>query len=348
MADTRTNDRPVARSLWSFVGLIVALICLPFPIAFADSPLQGNHPVSAPGIDELLDDDRSLMGGQMLKQGRIPPRAMRPCISTAAQVRLLDLAPLVPVPTLCVGSTVSADVIGWGGYEAIGDHERSVGNWSEAEQAYVKAIELLERTAVKDHNQDLAGLLNKLGVTRYTQKDFAGAEAAYRKALRIYTSTQAAEDLRVADTLHVLAMVLFEQPHGRDLAGALFFRAWAVREKVLGPDHLAVAESLHRMALSLYRDDLSKAVPLLLQAMEIRERNHGHAHPSVAETLTAMAGLYEAHHRQDLAIPLYQTALTIQEQVFGPNATETMQVRNSLHMAHREKGSPNEDSKGQE
>ncbi|HET9394873.1 MAG TPA: hypothetical protein VFO36_02360, partial [Nitrospiraceae bacterium] len=49
----------------------------------------------------------------------------------------------------------------------------------------------------------------------------------------------------------------------------------------------------------------------------------------------AMARLYEMHNRRDLAIPLYQDALTIQEKVFGPNATETRQARSSLDMAHR-------------
>ena len=64
------------------------------------------------------------------------------------------------------------------------------------------------------------------------------------------------------------------------------------------------------------------------------ERAYGRAHPSVVKTLMAMAGLHEAHHRHDLAIPLYQEALIIQETVFGPDATETRQVRQNLQMAH--------------
>jgi hypothetical protein len=53
-----------------------------------------------------------------------------------------------------------------------------------------------------------------------------------------------------------------------------------------------------------------------------------------------MAMLYELHDRRDLAIPLYQDALTIQEKVFGPNASETLQVRSHLDMAHRGKEAP--------
>jgi len=339
MVDARMMERPWARFLLSLPVLVAPLVwSLPSSISFADTPLQVNHPVPVPGIEDVLSADQYLRWVQLVEQGPSSPGGTERCLLIENQIQLLELTPLVPAPARCIGLPASAYETGWSGYEALGDHARSVGNWLEAEQAYAKAIGRLERITVHDDNQDLAALLNKLGIARYKQRDFAGAETAYRHALRIYTATQSAEDLRVADTLHGLAMASFEQPHGRDLAGALFFRAWAVREQVLGPDDPAVAESLHALALSLYPDDLSKAVPLLLQSMEIREKTYGHAHPSVADTLTAMAVLYEAHHRQDLAIPLYQEALTIQEKVFGPNAPETRRVRDSLTTAHRGKG----------
>jgi hypothetical protein len=349
MADTRTIERQAARVLLPPAILLAALVCsLPSTTSFAHTSLREHYPIPVAKIDHMLDADRHLQSGQMLKQGPISPEGTPLCVLIEDQVQVLELTPLVPATALCVGLTASVDAIGWPGYEALGDHARSVGNWSEAEHAYVKAIEWLERTTVKDGNQDLAALLNKLGITRFKQKDFAEAETAYRQALRIYTSTQDAEDLRVAATLHLLAMALFEQHHGRDLAGSLFFRAWAVRQKVLGPEDPAVAESLHLMALSLYPGELSKAVPLLLQAMEIRRKTYGPTHPSVVDTLMAMAVLYEAHHRHDLAIPLYRAALIIQEHALGPNAAETLRVRHRLNMAYRGKGTSAEESKGRE
>ncbi len=338
-----------ARFFLSLPALVALLVCsLSSSISFADAPLQVHHAVPVPGIDVVLGADRYLKGVQVAEQGPVFPGKTERFIRIEDRVQLLELTPLVPATALCIGLPASTHETGWPGLEALGDHARPAGSWSEAEQAYTKAIERLERTTVHDDNQDLAALLSKLGISRYKQRDFAGAVTAYRQALRIYTATQAADDLRVADTLHGFAMAIFEQRHGRDIAGALFFRAWAVREKVLGPGDPAVGESLHFLALSLYPDELSNAVPLLLQSMEIRERTYGHIHPSVADTLTAMAVLYEAHHRQDLAIPLCQEALTIQEKVFGPNATETLQVRKSLNMAHQREGSPNEEIKGRE
>ena len=349
MVGAQTNEQCRTRlHLPSAVFLAALAYPLTSSITFADTPPQESRSVTAPEIDGLLDADRQLTSVQMLKQGPISPRGTQLCTLIEDPIQLLERTPLLPATPSCVKLTGPAGAIGWPGYEALGDHARSVGNWPEAEEAYVKAIEWLERTIDRDGNQDLAALLNKLGSTRFNQKDFAGAETAYRHALRIYTSTQDAEDLRVADTLHLLATALFEQQHGKDIAGALAFRAWAVRAKVLGPEDPAVAESLHLMALSLYRDDLSKAVPLLLQAMGIRKKTYGPTHPTVVDALMTMAVLYETHHRQDLAVPLYQEALSIQELVFGPNATETLQVRHSLNMAYRWKGSLSETNRGQE
>ena len=65
---------------------------------------------------------------------------------------------------------------------------------------------------VQDIDQDLASLLNKLGTVRFWQKDFVGAETSHRRALTIHRKTRGADDLRVADTLDLVAVALFEQP----------------------------------------------------------------------------------------------------------------------------------------
>ncbi len=309
-------------------------------ISFADVPSQGNDPVvSFPSIDMTLKTDGYAKGDQIGKHDSRSPGGRDACFAIGDR-----LGPpgyrggsdgLVLPMTVCVGSPTAIDEIGWAGYEARGDHAKSIGNWSDAEKAYVKAVELLGRAIIQDVDQDLAALLNKLGTMRFRLKDFAGAETAHRRALTLYRGTRGAEDLRVAETLDLLATALFEQQYGHELAGSLFFRAWAIREMFMGPNHPDVAESLHHVALSLYSDNLSLAIPLLVRSRDIREKVFGHDHPLVAESLNAMARLYEANNCRDLAIPLYQQALTIQEKVFGPNASETTQIRNKLDMAHQ-------------
>ena len=311
-------------------------------MSFADVSLRENYPVvSPPAIDSVWTADtkseKLIAHGSMSLGGRNACFWVEDRIENRLSPRGFDgkRTLLLPLTTVCVGLIAAVDEIGWSGYEAQGDHARSMENWPEAGKAYEMAVVLLDRTTDKEVNQDLAALLNKLGVTRFKRNDFAGAETVFRRALTIYTLTRGSEDLRVADTLDLVASALFEQQQGRELAGPLFYRAMVIRGEMLGPDHPAVADSLHHVAVSLYSDNLSLAISLFLRSMKIREKVFGHDHPLVANSLNAMARLYEMHNRRDLAIPLYQDALTIQEKVFGPNASETRQIRSSLDMAHQ-------------
>ena len=111
----------------------------------------------------------------------------------------------------------------------------------------------------------------------------------------------------------------------------------------LRPEHPAVADSLHHLAFSLYADNLSMAMQLFVRSIEIRKRVFGQNHPSVADSLSAMALIYEIHQHRDWAIPLYQEALTIREKVFGPNSSETLEARSHLDMAHRWMDHPDQD-----
>ena len=328
--------------------------CFTPSMSFAAVPLhEHRHAVSPPAINS--DRGADAMSEERMTYKSIPPGGRNACFQIESrQEDRLDPRGfdgnrplLLPLTTLCMELLASADDLGWSGYEAQGDHARSVGKWSEAEKDYAMAVGLLERVPGKEDNLDLAVLLNKLGAARFKQNDFAGAEAVFRLALTIYTSTLGSEDLRVADTLDLVAGALFEQPQGRALAGPLFFRAWVIREKTLRPDHPAIADSLHHLAISLYSDNLSLAISLFQRSRKIREQVFGHDHPLVANSLNAMAQLYELHNRRDLAIPLYQDALTIQETAFGPNASETLQVRHNLDMAHRGTDTAPEEPNGQ-
>ncbi len=350
MVRTRTISPRHAGLRLCHAGVAVMLCCGPVSsMSFADVALQENQPmVTSPTIDTLLGRDPYTnvppVGWQVTSEGK------RSCFwgDNQGQVRGSEGERELPDPSpfFCARSAADVDDISWSGHEANGDHARSTGNWSEAERAYASAVGLLDRTADKDFNQDLAAILNKLGATRFKQNDFSGAETAFRRALAIYTATKGADDLHVADTLDLLGSALLEQQQGHALAGPLFYRAWAIREATLTPDHPAIADSLHHLAVGLYADNLAIAIPLFLRSKEIREKVFGGNHPLVVISLNAMARLYEAHNRPDLAIPLYQDALSIQEKVFGPNASETLHARSNLDMAHRQKdnssgGDPN-------
>ncbi len=335
--------------------IALSCCCLASTVSSADDSFAESHAVlPQPAMEmEWKDHTRSenlLSRSPMYAEGRDACFAIGNRTEEQDKLRGAQGGPtlLLPMMRVCVGVVAAVGDIGWSGHEASGDHAKSLGHWVQAEHDYVTAVGILERTIDKEVNQDLAALLVKLGAARFMQQDYTGAETVLRRALTIYTSTRGAEDLRVADTLDLLAGVLFEQPQERALAGPLFFRAWVIREGVLIPDHPAIADSLHHVAIGLYSDNLSLAMPMLLRAKEIREKVFGHDHPLVAVSLSAMARMYEAHHHRDLAIPIYQDVLRIQEKVFGPSASEAIQTRDYLNMAYRETSTQGGDPNGQQ
>jgi tetratricopeptide (TPR) repeat protein len=96
-------------------------------------------------------------------------------------------------------------------------------------------------------------------------------------------------------------------------------RALAIREAVLGAQHLDVSTSLNNLA-TLYQAQgrYGEAEPLHQRALAIREAVLGAQHPDVAISLNNLAGLYCAQGRYEAAEPLHQRALALWEQVLGP------------------------------
>ena len=55
------------------------------------------------------------------------------------------------------------------------------------------------------------------------------------------------------------------------------------------------------------------------RALEIHEKLYGHKHPSVASVLGNLGNVCEKEGEKAKAISHYQEALTIQEEIHGPN-----------------------------
>jgi len=94
--------------------------------------------------------------------------------------------------------------------------------------------------------------------------------------------------------------------------------ALAVTEAELGPTHLTVAESLHRLGgLLRTTGDYAGARPLYERALAIREQALQAKHPAVAESLNSLGGLLQTTGDYAGARRLYERALAIREQEFG-------------------------------
>jgi CHAT domain-containing protein/Tfp pilus assembly protein PilF len=93
----------------------------------------------------------------------------------------------------------------------------------------------------------------------------------------------------------------------------------AIREQVLGSNHLGTADSLTFLAnlyasLGLNRE----AEPLHLRALKIREQEAGVDSSIVAQSLGNLANVYTSQGEYDKAIPLLLRVLEIQEQFVEP------------------------------
>ena len=148
--------------------------------------------------------------------------------------------------------------------------------------------------------------------------------------------TLGADDLRIVESLHSLAELYRHQITEWAVAQSLYERALAIREKALGPEHLAVAESLQGLANSFMSDPnklrRSKAGPLYERALAIREKALGPEHPAVAETLLGLAEFYNQQAQIVRFLRLAQRGLTIQERTLGP---EHLAVAESLLLLAR-------------
>jgi CHAT domain-containing protein/Tfp pilus assembly protein PilF len=109
-------------------------------------------------------------------------------------------------------------------------------------------------------------------------------------------------------------------------------KSLSIRERILGPDALDVAQSL--FGLGLYArnaGDIPKAEASYLRALSIREKALGPDHPDVALLLHNLGYLYYYDLRDyDRAGSLYERSLIIKEKVFGVDHPLVAMTLNSI------------------
>jgi CHAT domain-containing protein len=112
-----------------------------------------------------------------------------------------------------------------------------------------------------------------------------------------------------------------------------------LREKVLGPMHPDVAESLNNLAV-LYQAQgaYARAAPLYVRALAIREKALGPMHTDIAESLNSLAVLYVAQGAYARAEPLMVRALVIWEKALGPMHPDVAESLNNLAVLYAAQG----------
>ncbi len=141
-----------------------------------------------------------------------------------------------------------------------------------------------------------------------------------------------------AQMLNQAAYYLREQARYAE-AESFYRQALALREQILGADHLDTAHSAYNLA-RLYFDQgrYEEAEPLYQRALSIRERAFGLEHHAVAQCLNSLALLYWFWGKYEQSEPLYQRALPMYEQLLGPEHPGTAHCINNLALLYGTQG----------
>jgi CHAT domain-containing protein/Tfp pilus assembly protein PilF len=161
-----------------------------------------------------------------------------------------------------------------------------------------------------------------------------------RYAVSLTSRSPTSDERRLEDARLLSARAATLNRDGKyDEAMPLARQSLDIRESVLGPDGLLVADSLHTIA-NIYdnKGNLKEAEPINLRALAIREAALGPDHEDVARSLYNLAWIYQ--NRQDFAKAeaTYARALTIQQQVFGESHREIAKTLNDLGILYHSKG----------
>jgi CHAT domain-containing protein/Tfp pilus assembly protein PilF len=114
-------------------------------------------------------------------------------------------------------------------------------------------------------------------------------------------------------------------------ADALYRRVLAIREKLLGPNHVNVAYALLNLANTLVDEAAyTEATALFQRAQPILQKASGADSLDVAIVMDGLATIYEATNRYADAEPLRKRALAIREKNRGPNDIDVANTLNGL------------------
>jgi eukaryotic-like serine/threonine-protein kinase len=108
-------------------------------------------------------------------------------------------------------------------------------------------------------------------------------------------------------------------------------RALAIRERLHGPEHVHVGESLRGLGTALEAAGrFDEAVQQHRRAVTLLESLLGVNHPDVAQALSDLAIAYDDLAQEDKARPLYERAVEIFERSHGPDHPQVAAAINNL------------------
>ncbi len=186
---------------------------------------------------------------------------------------------------------------------------RNLGREAEAEALHLEALQLRRQSG--DDTLPVAESLNNLAGVHIVRGEFALAVEELREALALRESILGPQHALSLQTLSNLASALWRQGEHAQ-ASQLMQRAEAGYRALGGDGEDGLALSLANHAtMQLANKELDGAAADLDEALELQTRRLGADHPLLAGTLTNLALLNHARHRDDEAGEAWEQVLRI-------------------------------------
>jgi tetratricopeptide (TPR) repeat protein len=201
----------------------------------------------------------------------------------------------------------------------LGMQHANTGDMEAAYEVFFRAYELQKQQMQDDdddsepssspHHQGIAASLNNLGSIRYNQGRFEDAIAYYREALPMMINIHGESHVETAGCYQNLGLAF----RSIDLQQAFenTQKALQIRVKVLGSNHIDVAESHVTLANLLAENhDFVAALEQFAAALEIQTAQLSENSRTTAMTRVSMGAAYNHIQKCDDALEQFQLALT--------------------------------------
>jgi tetratricopeptide (TPR) repeat protein len=189
-----------------------------------------------------------------------------------------------------------------------------------------------------DQSDVKADILTVLGRVYRRLGVFDRAQVLLEQALVVGRTAYGAEDVRLAQTLNDLGVLLTDKG---DYAGAArnLEQSLAMRRKLLGPEHADVAVTLVELG-RVYQDQgfNQRADPLLRESLAIRRKTLGEDHRETAVSLNAVAAVLRLNGDLAGAEALMRQALELNRKTRGEYHANTGVTMHDLGVIAASKG----------
>ncbi len=211
---------------------------------------------------------------------------------------------------------------------------RELGRYDDAHAHFERGLQLI------DGREDIGvDLQRELGTLQRSEGDYASAESTFVRILDARRQDPSPDPRLLIQSLTDLGgLYVMAERHDEGIPILEEAQQLARRENL--PDTDPVVAVIYTDLGNAYRSAgmFDEAEVLLLAAIDLADRSHGHAHAGIISDIQNLAGLYRETGRLDEALPLYRRCYVDGIEVFGGEHPVTLRFRSNYALCLSDMG----------